>query len=194
MAIVIIYLFMILLLAAIVLFLGILVKSHADAQKEAKYFEQQSRCKQKFHTATEAESNNSDESTEDTSYKSLYEDLEELLESLEELRAALEEMQRIRQEYYRNSCNNNSNRSNSGNQSSNGNGSNQGNIRSKEAYEIFKLTPATLTEANLKKSYRELVKQYHPDRNKASNATERFQKIQLYYALLQEELKAKSFR
>lgn len=187
MAIVIIYMFIVLLLAAIVLFLGILVKSHADAQKEAKYFKQQSRYKHKhFHTATKPKSNNSDESTEDTNSKSLYEGLEELLKSLEELRAALEEMQRIRQEYYRNRCNGNSNRSS--------NSGNQGNIRSKEAYEIFKLTPATLTEANLKKSYRELVKQYHPDRNKAPNATERFQKIQLYHALLQEELKAKNFR
>ena len=58
-----------------------------------------------------------------------------------------------------------------------------------EAYELFKLTPATLTEASLKQAYRRLVQQYHPDKNKDPKAAEMFQKVRRYYAYLEGELR-----
>ena len=61
-----------------------------------------------------------------------------------------------------------------------------------EAYELFKLTPATLTEASLKQAYRRLVQQYHPDKNKDPKAAEMFQKVRRYYAYLKGELRRKA--
>lgn len=58
-----------------------------------------------------------------------------------------------------------------------------------EAYELFKLTPATLTEASLKQAYRRLVQQYHPDKNKDPKAAEMFQKVQRYHTYLERELR-----
>ena len=108
-------------------------------------------------------------------------------ETIEEHRKRmLEELERIRQEARRNRYQNNRTQHN--------NSETKSYIQAAKAYKTFGLTTETLTEDSLKQSYRELVKKYHPDRNKAPNATEKFQKIQLYHALLQEELKAKHYR
>lgn len=107
---------------------------------------------------------------------------------MDELNALLDELLRASQEYCRNRCNNNSNRG------SNSRTGDRNYHRLEGVYKTFDLTPSTLTEASLKQSYRRLVQLYHPDRNKEPNATEKFQKIQSYYSILQKELKSKNAR
>lgn len=58
-------------------------------------------------------------------------------------------------------------------------------------YQMFGLTPVTLTQESLKQVYRELVKKYHPDKNKEPDAAEKFQRIQRCYEYLQKELRRK---
>lgn len=53
------------------------------------------------------------------------------------------------------------------------------------------MTPETLTEGSLKAAYRDLVKKYHPDTNRSSDAAEKFRKVKKVYAYLQEELRRK---
>lgn len=190
-----IYMFLILVLAAIVFFLYLISKTIREdneyykrqAEQEAKF---RRNAKEKRKQDTENIHQNIDDSFEElhNSFEELHKSLEELLKSLEELRAVLEEKQRARQEYCRNSYNNNSNR---GSNSSNGERTYK---RLEGVYKTFDLTPSTLTEASLKQSYRRLVQLYHPDRNKEPNATEKFQKIQSYYSILQKELKSKNAR
>ena len=55
-------------------------------------------------------------------------------------------------------------------------------------YRIFGLTPETLTAESLKKAYRSLCLQYHPDRNKQPDAAVKFDKVQRVYETLQREL------
>ena len=59
-------------------------------------------------------------------------------------------------------------------------------------YQMFGLTPVTLTSESLKQAYRELVKKYHPDKNKEPDAAEKFQRIQRCYEYLQKELRRKA--
>lgn len=59
-------------------------------------------------------------------------------------------------------------------------------------YQMFGLTPETLTSESLKRAYRELVKKYHPDKNKEPDAAEKFQRVQKCYEYLQGELRRKA--
>ena len=59
-------------------------------------------------------------------------------------------------------------------------------------YRIFGLTPKTLTAESLKKAYRSLCLQYHPDRNKQPDAAVKFDKVQRVYETLQRELAHKN--
>lgn len=59
-------------------------------------------------------------------------------------------------------------------------------------YRIFGLTPETLTAESLKKAYRSLCLQYHPDRNKQPDAAVKFDKVQRVYETLQRELAHKN--
>ena len=52
-----------------------------------------------------------------------------------------------------------------------------------DLYQILELKQ-TASEIEIKKAYVQLVKQYHPDRNKLPNAAEHFQKIQSAYEIL----------
>ena len=55
-----------------------------------------------------------------------------------------------------------------------------------DLYEILEIK-STATENEIKKSYHRLVKLYHPDKNKAPNASEKFQKIQSAYEILSND-------
>ena len=59
-------------------------------------------------------------------------------------------------------------------------------------YQMFGLTPETLTSESLKRAYRELVKKYHPDKNKEPDAAEKFQRVQRCYKYLKGELHRKT--
>ena len=59
-------------------------------------------------------------------------------------------------------------------------------------YQMFGLTPETLTTESLKSAYRELVKKYHPDKNKTPDAAEKFQRVQRCYKYLKGELHRKT--
>lgn len=59
-------------------------------------------------------------------------------------------------------------------------------------YRIFGLTPETLTAESLKKAYRSLCLQYHPDRNSRPDAAAKFDKVHRVYEALQRELAQKS--
>ncbi len=184
MAIVIIYMFLVVVLAAIILFLYLMYKVQVTARKEDRYYKRQAEQEAKFRrSAKEKRKQDFENINRD---ECLYESFEDLRKTLEELGELLEELERIRQEARRNRYRNTRNQQNTSETKSY--------IQAAKAYKTFGLTTETLTEESLKQSYRELVKKYHPDRNKAPNATEKFQKIQLYHALLQEELKAKHYR
>lgn len=158
-------------------------KVQTAMRKENEYYKRTTK-QEKFHQSRQERQ----DSENINQNRNINESLEELLNSLDELNALLDEMLRARQEYCRNSYNNNSNR---GSNSSNGERTYK---RLEGVYKTFDLTPSTLTEASLKQSYRRLVQLYHPDKNKEPNATEKFQKIQLYYSILQKELKSKNAR
>ena len=48
--------------------------------------------------------------------------------------------------------------------------------------------PFNASKEEIRKQFRNLAKQYHPDRNKSENATELFQLIKEAYDYLMEEL------
>lgn len=189
MAIVMIYMLLILVLAAIVFFLYLISKTIREEDKE--YYKRQAEQEAKFRRNAKEKRKQDAENIHqniDDSFEELHKSFEELHKSLDELNALLDELLRASQEYCRNRCNNNSNR---GSDSRTGD---RNYHRLEGVYKTFDLTPSTLTEASLKQSYRRLVQLYHPDRNKEPNATEKFQKIQSYYSILQKELKSKNAR
>ena len=58
-------------------------------------------------------------------------------------------------------------------------------------YEIFGLTPETLTEESLKQAYRKLCQKFHPDHNRSANADEKMAEINKLRQYLQYELDRK---
>jgi len=50
-----------------------------------------------------------------------------------------------------------------------------------------------VTDAEIKSQYRKLIKQYHPDRNSAANAAEKFNKVVLAYKILSDPKKKAEF-
>ncbi len=62
----------------------------------------------------------------------------------------------------------------------------------RDYYEVLKLAKAASKE-EIKKSYRRLAKELHPDRNKASNAEEQFKEVQEAYEILSDESKRKAY-
>src|SRR6184192_3424608 len=53
--------------------------------------------------------------------------------------------------------------------------------------------PKNASKEDIKNSYRKLALQYHPDRNKAHGAEEKFKEISEAYAVLSDEEKRKRF-
>jgi len=51
----------------------------------------------------------------------------------------------------------------------------------------------TASQPDIKKAYRRLAGKYHPDRNKAQDAHERFQKIQQAYNVLSDPIARKRY-
>lgn len=56
-------------------------------------------------------------------------------------------------------------------------------IAKKDYYEILGLTKGA-TEEDLKKAYKKLALKFHPDKNRAPNATDAFKKISTAFACL----------
>lgn len=54
------------------------------------------------------------------------------------------------------------------------------------AISILHLDENTITEKNIKQSYLQLAKQFHPDKNKSAGAEEKFKQINEAYSFLQE--------
>lgn len=64
--------------------------------------------------------------------------------------------------------------------------------RSKDYYELLGVS-RTATPEEIRKAYRKLARQYHPDVNKAPDAAERFSEIQEAYDVLSDEEKRQSY-
>jgi len=62
----------------------------------------------------------------------------------------------------------------------------------RDFYEILGV-PKTATEADLKKAYKKLALQFHPDKNKSSGATEAFKAIGKAFAVLSDAQKRKQY-
>lgn len=64
--------------------------------------------------------------------------------------------------------------------------------RKKDYYEILGV-PRNATKDEIKKAYRKLVLQYHPDRNKSPDAEEKFKEISEAYAVLSDDEKRRIY-
>jgi molecular chaperone DnaJ len=58
----------------------------------------------------------------------------------------------------------------------------------RDYYEVLGV-PKDASKEQLKSSYRKLAMQYHPDRNKAAGAEDRFKEISEAYAVLSDDAK-----
>ncbi|MEM2931414.1 MAG: DnaJ domain-containing protein [Nitrososphaerota archaeon] len=65
-------------------------------------------------------------------------------------------------------------------------------FRKKDYYEILGV-PRNATKEEIKRAYRRLVLQYHPDRNKSPDAEERFKEISEAYAVLSDDEKRRIY-
>ncbi len=59
-------------------------------------------------------------------------------------------------------------------------------------FQIMELS-STASQLDIKNAYRRLASKYHPDRNQASDANEKFQKIQEAYSVLSNPAKKKQY-
>jgi DnaJ-class molecular chaperone len=62
----------------------------------------------------------------------------------------------------------------------------------RDYYEVLGLTKSA-TAAEIKKAYRKMALQYHPDKNKAADAEEKFKEINQAYEVLSDEQKRKTY-
>lgn len=62
----------------------------------------------------------------------------------------------------------------------------------RDFYEILGVNKSA-TSAEIKRAYRKLVHQLHPDRNKSSDAPEKFKEVQEAYEVLSHEDKRKAY-
>ena len=62
----------------------------------------------------------------------------------------------------------------------------------KDHYAVLGL-PSSASLADLKKAYRQLAAQYHPDRNSAADAALRFQAVQQAYDILSDPAKRRAY-
>ncbi|GMI36493.1 hypothetical protein TrRE_jg3597 [Triparma retinervis] len=66
------------------------------------------------------------------------------------------------------------------------------NLNSKDLYEILGVSRSS-SAASIKKAYRKLAVQYHPDKNTSPDATEKFQKISAAFATLSDPAKRRDY-
>lgn len=62
----------------------------------------------------------------------------------------------------------------------------------KDYYKILGI-PKTATDDEIKKAYRKLALRYHPDKNKAANAEEKFKEVAEAYEVLSDKNKREVF-
>src|SRR3989449_8980276 len=65
-------------------------------------------------------------------------------------------------------------------------------MEKRDYYDVLGVT-RNASKDDIKGSYRKLALQYHPDRNKAPEATEKFKEISEAYAILSDEEKRKQY-
>lgn len=65
-------------------------------------------------------------------------------------------------------------------------------MNKKDYYEVLGVTKGA-DKKEIKKAYRKLAKEFHPDRNKASDAEEKFKEVQEAYEVLSDEDKRKAY-
>ena len=54
----------------------------------------------------------------------------------------------------------------------------------RDHYEVLGLSSSKTTEEEIKKAYRKLAKQLHPDKNKATDAEDKFKELAAAYEVL----------
>ena len=62
----------------------------------------------------------------------------------------------------------------------------------RDPYEVLGVDKKA-SKADIKKAYRTLAKEYHPDRNKASDATEKFKEVTEAYEMLMDDSKRSAY-
>ena len=62
----------------------------------------------------------------------------------------------------------------------------------KDYYDVLGVSKES-SEADIKKAYRKLAKEYHPDHNKSADAEERFNEVREAYEVLSSEQKRQAY-